>query len=128
MSFDIDPIADQVYIDFWIYTVNVYAKTTTNVNGGAVPSYAVSYPNMPALIVRATDKMKVIYAQRQIELTHKIYIQGAVNPSVGDIVTFVDGMITRNFFITAPRLVLQGNISVILGREVVGQLIIDEEP
>lgn len=126
---DIDPIADQAFIDLWIYAVSIYAKTTANVNGGAVASYAVSYPNLPALIVRATDKLKLIYAQRNIEITHKVYVQAAVSPNMGDLVQFVNGEVTRNFLITGPHTVLAaGTISVLVCREVVGNLIIDEEP
>ncbi len=74
--------------------VRIAAKTTTNVNGGQSVSYAAG-SLFPALVVDASPKLKLIYAQRHLFVSHVIYYTAATAPNVGDVAIFG----VKNFFI-----------------------------
>jgi hypothetical protein len=75
--------------------VNISAKSTNVVAGGQVVTYATSYTDQPALLTDASAALKLIYAQRNVVVTHVIYLPAAVTINTGDIVVYG----SRKFFI-----------------------------
>lgn len=92
------------------HRITLNAKTTTNTNGGQVVTYAASYSNVPALISPASANLRLIYQQRNIQVTHEIYVAKAITINTGDLVAYG----SRNFMVKGFRNILEGGRMYVL--------------
>lgn len=81
-------------------TVSIKSKSTSNVGGGQEPTYTTSYKRVPALVTDASSNLRMIYAQRNILVTHMIYFYQPITTNNGDIVVLG----SRQFFILSGPL------------------------
>lgn len=70
------------------HKITVAAKTTLNVSGSQVASYATSYASVPALVTDASARLQLIYAQRNITIDKVIFVTKALSTQTGDIIKF----------------------------------------
>jgi hypothetical protein len=76
--------------------IAIKSKSTTNVSGGQVVTYAGGQANVPALVTDANARLKLIYQQRNIVISHVIYVTPKITVNTGDIVVFG----VKSFFIS----------------------------
>lgn len=118
-----DPTQDYSVIDCFPHTINVLAKQASTTFGGQA-TYTTAYANATALVTRAGSDLKRIYEQRNVTISHRIYVQVALSLTTGAIVQFQN---SRYFFIHGVNDVLEsGQLFALDTMEIEGTEIVVE--
>ncbi len=80
------------------HNINIATKRTVNIQGGQQVNYVNAFTNVPAFVQDASASLRMLYMQRNIQVTHVVFMNGGPTCNTGDIVVFG----ARKFFITQP--------------------------
>lgn len=104
--------------------ITIGRKVTTDDHGGQIVNYTATYKNTPALVTDASATLQLIYMQRDIKISHVIYLNKVISINTGDLIQFG----TRKFFIRGLLDVSgTGRIFQIMAEEVQNSLLVVED-
>lgn len=68
--------------------ISIAKKVTVNDHGGQNVSYVLAVDHVPALVTDPDARLSLIYSQRDIIISHIIYLQTNITINTGDVVQY----------------------------------------